>query len=78
VYKELGHEFLYWADTYADDLPYWKQMPGNPDEGLVMMPYTLDCVSGPGPVPAACACRQTMTESSRAERLQVLAGPIRL
>ena len=46
VYKELGHELLYWADTYADDLPYWTQRPGGEKgEGLVMMPYTLDCVS---------------------------------
>ncbi|WWD19943.1 hypothetical protein CI109_104416 [Kwoniella shandongensis] len=43
VYKELGHELLYWADTYADDLPYWTTKPGSPNEGLVMMPYSLDC-----------------------------------
>jgi peptidoglycan/xylan/chitin deacetylase (PgdA/CDA1 family) len=47
VYRELGHELLYWADTYADDLPYWTSMPDKPEEGLVMMPYTLDCVSLP-------------------------------
>lgn len=42
VYRELGHELLYWADTYADDLPYWTEMPGGkPDEGLIMAPYTL-------------------------------------
>lgn len=47
VYRELGHELLYWADTYADDLPYWTTMPGGKkEEGLVMMPYSLDCVSG--------------------------------
>lgn len=46
MYRELGHELLYWADTYADDLPYWTNKPGGQkDEGLVMMPYTLDCVS---------------------------------
>lgn len=46
VYRELGHELLYWADTYADDLPYWTVMPGGKsNEGLVMMPYSLDCVS---------------------------------
>ncbi|KAM0746553.1 chitin deacetylase 1 [Meredithblackwellia eburnea MCA 4105] len=44
VYREMGHELLYWADTYADDLPYWSAMPGGKkEEGLVMMPYTLDC-----------------------------------
>lgn len=46
VYKELGHELLYWADTFADDLPYYTVKPGgDPSEGLVMMPYSLDCVS---------------------------------
>ncbi|WVF66412.1 hypothetical protein IAT40_001152 [Kwoniella sp. CBS 6097] len=44
VYRELGHELLYWADTYADDLPYYTAMPdGKPGEALVMMPYSLDC-----------------------------------
>ncbi|WVR08412.1 hypothetical protein IAU60_005467 [Kwoniella sp. DSM 27419] len=44
VYKELGHELLYWADTYADDLPYYTSMPGGKEgEKLVMMPYSLDC-----------------------------------
>ena len=44
VYKDLGHEFLYWADTYADDVPYWTCRPGgSKDEGLLMMPYSLDC-----------------------------------
>ncbi|KAI5476536.1 hypothetical protein MNV49_007546 [Pseudohyphozyma bogoriensis] len=43
VYKELGHELLYWADSYADDIPYWTSMPGGTkEEGLVMMPYSLD------------------------------------
>lgn len=26
VYREMGHELLYWADTYADDIPYWTCM----------------------------------------------------
>ncbi|BGP44820.1 hypothetical protein JCM10450v2_000635 [Rhodotorula kratochvilovae] len=42
VYQELGHELLYWADTYADDLPYYVPMPNRPDEHLVMAPYSLD------------------------------------
>lgn len=43
VYKELGLELLYNADTYADDLPYWIPAPlTNGEEGLLMMPYTLD------------------------------------
>ena len=38
----LGMEeggFLYCADTYADDLPYWLEGPRGPQ---LMMPYTLD------------------------------------
>ena len=31
--------FLYSADTYADDLPYWLEGPAGPQ---LMMPYTLD------------------------------------
>jgi len=31
--------FLYNADTYADDLPYWDDMHGKPQ---LMVPYTLD------------------------------------
>ncbi len=32
-------DFLYSADTYADDLPYWND---NYDKPLLMVPYTLD------------------------------------
>ncbi|GAA5834237.1 hypothetical protein JCM9279_004253 [Rhodotorula babjevae] len=43
VYRELGHEFLYFADTYADDLPYYVPMPGSSSgEALTMAPYSLD------------------------------------
>ncbi|GAA6001844.1 hypothetical protein JCM10207_002347 [Rhodosporidiobolus poonsookiae] len=42
VYKELGHELLYWADTYADDLPYYVPHPEEEGKPLVMMPYSLD------------------------------------
>jgi len=31
--------FRYCADTYADDLPYWRESAGEP---LLMVPYTLD------------------------------------
>ncbi len=31
--------FLYCADSYADDLPYWTEIAGKP---LLMVPYTLD------------------------------------
>ncbi|GAA5855021.1 hypothetical protein JCM8547_002348 [Rhodosporidiobolus lusitaniae] len=42
VYKENGDEFLYFSDTYADDLPYWAPRPGEPGKGLLLLPYTLD------------------------------------
>ncbi|GAA5859659.1 hypothetical protein JCM1840_006396 [Sporobolomyces johnsonii] len=42
VYKESGLELLYWADTYADDLPYYAPMPGEKKKAIVMMPYSLD------------------------------------
>lgn len=43
VYKDLGLELLYNADTYADDLPYWIPAPfSDGKEGLLMMPYSLD------------------------------------
>jgi putative urate catabolism protein len=32
--------FLYDADSYADDLPYWQTMNGKPH---LVVPYTLDC-----------------------------------
>ncbi|GAA6002588.1 hypothetical protein JCM10207_007578 [Rhodosporidiobolus poonsookiae] len=37
------HELLYFADNYADDLPFWTVRPGAEDkEGLLLMPYALD------------------------------------
>jgi putative urate catabolism protein len=32
--------FLYDADSYADDLPYWEDVGG---KGHLVVPYTLDC-----------------------------------
>ena len=32
--------FLYDADSYADDLPYWQTVNGKPH---LIVPYTLDC-----------------------------------
>jgi allantoinase len=32
--------FLYDADSYADDLPYWQTVNGKPH---LVVPYTLDC-----------------------------------
>ena len=47
VYKEMG-ETLHWlSDTYADDVPYWTDLPSektDPDaKGLLMLPYSYDC-----------------------------------
>ncbi|KAB5558606.1 hypothetical protein GE09DRAFT_1173355 [Coniochaeta sp. 2T2.1] len=47
VYKEMG-ETLHWlSDTYADDVPYWTDLPAektDPDaKGLLMLPYSYDC-----------------------------------
>ena len=36
---EIGG-FLYDADSYADDLPYWELVGGTPQ---LIVPYTLDC-----------------------------------
>ncbi|KAG7095825.1 hypothetical protein E1B28_006520 [Marasmius oreades] len=45
--KERGLEFLYSSDSYGDDLPYWLESPlaseGEPDEGMLIVPYSLDC-----------------------------------
>ena len=38
IAKEDG-EFVYCADSYADDLPYWDY---SGDSALLMVPYTLD------------------------------------
>ena len=38
IMKDAGH-FLYSADTYADDLPYWDYSFDKPQ---LMVPYTLD------------------------------------
>ncbi len=36
--SEVGG-FLYFADSYADDLPYWERVNGRPE---LIVPYTLD------------------------------------
>lgn len=44
VYKDMGHELLYQADSYADDLPYYIPRPlAEKDEALLIVPYTYDC-----------------------------------
>lgn len=47
VYEEMGEELLWASDTYADDLPYWTDLPHernspNP-KGCLMVPYSYDC-----------------------------------
>ena len=43
----MGEELLWASDTYADDVPYWIDLPperGNPDpKGCLMIPYSYDC-----------------------------------
>lgn len=43
VFSELKTPLLYEADTYADDLPYWVDVPAEKEsakpEGMLMMPY---------------------------------------
>ena len=47
VYREMGEELLWYSDTYADDIPYWVDLPSEqhiPDpKGLLMVPYSFDC-----------------------------------
>jgi allantoinase len=38
IAQEEG-EFVYYADSYADDLPYWNRLHERP---MLMIPYTLD------------------------------------
>ncbi|KAF2815269.1 polysaccharide deacetylase [Mytilinidion resinicola] len=49
VYEELGEELVWASDTYADDVPYWIDLPteaSKSDEeakGCLMVPYSYDC-----------------------------------
>jgi peptidoglycan/xylan/chitin deacetylase (PgdA/CDA1 family) len=47
VYREMGEELLWYSDSYADDVPYWVDLPfekDSPDpKGLLMVPYSFDC-----------------------------------
>ncbi len=44
VYKEIGIPLLWEADSYADDLPYWVDVPAEKEEekpeGMLMIPYS--------------------------------------
>jgi hypothetical protein len=46
VYQEKNIPLLYEADTYADDLPYWVDVPAEKDspspKGMLMLPYRYD------------------------------------
>lgn len=47
VYEELGEELLWASDTYADDVPYWIDLPAEKEvpnpKGCLMVPYSYDC-----------------------------------
>lgn len=44
VFEELNTPLLYEADTYADDIPYWVDVPAEKDstvpKGMLMIPYS--------------------------------------
>ncbi|KAF2105030.1 polysaccharide deacetylase [Rhizodiscina lignyota] len=47
VYQEMGIPLVWMSDSYADEVPYWIDMPAEKDEpnpkGLLMVPYSYDC-----------------------------------
>ncbi|EIF48740.1 polysaccharide deacetylase [Brettanomyces bruxellensis AWRI1499] len=49
TYRELGLPLPYISDNYADDVPYWtdvpqeKSLPDSEKKGLLYVPYNLDC-----------------------------------
>lgn len=47
VYEEMGEELVWQSDTYADDVPYWIDLPlerdKNNPKGCLMVPYSYDC-----------------------------------
>lgn len=44
VYKEMGIPLLWMSDSYADDVPYWVDVPAEKGvekpEGMLMIPYS--------------------------------------
>jgi len=50
VYAELGETLEWYSDSYADDLPYWTDLPASserdgakgPPQGMLMLPYSYD------------------------------------
>jgi peptidoglycan/xylan/chitin deacetylase (PgdA/CDA1 family) len=51
VYKEMGIPLLWEADSYADDLPYWIDVPAEKGvekpEGMLMIPYSYGMLPFP-------------------------------
>ncbi|KAL8349089.1 hypothetical protein RB601_002067 [Gaeumannomyces tritici] len=47
VYEELGEELVRASDAYADDVPYWTDLPMERDclklKRCLMVPYSYDC-----------------------------------
>ena len=49
VYKERGIPLVWESDSYADDVPYWidvpaeKDLPDSEAKGMLMVPYSYDC-----------------------------------
>jgi peptidoglycan/xylan/chitin deacetylase (PgdA/CDA1 family) len=47
VYEEMGEELVWASDTYADDVPYWIDLPLEREKkdprGCLMVPYSYDC-----------------------------------
>ena len=47
VYEEMGEELVWFSDTYADDVPYWTDLPQertlSSPKGMLMLPYSYDC-----------------------------------
>lgn len=45
IYKEMGLPLLWTSDSYADELPYWMDVPAEKDDpdpkGTLILPYTL-------------------------------------
>ncbi|KAJ5901925.1 chitin deacetylase 1 [Penicillium taxi] len=46
IYEEMGEELVWASDTYADDVPYWTDLPLERDsaepKGCLMVPYSYD------------------------------------
>ncbi len=47
VYEEMGEELVWASDTYADEVPYWIDLPmerhKKDPKGCLMIPYSYDC-----------------------------------